>query len=270
MSKSSTDNRSLLADHQLRACRLLLALALAISAVSVTRAKAETLTIAGSTTFNSSVMVPHQLAIEAASGQKLVVIPNKTDIGVKLLLERRADLAMISTSLDSIMPVLKQSNPEFPFDQLRNIDIYRAQIVFTVHPSNWIRKLNADELRRVLLGEITNWKELGGADLPIRIVMVDSGAGIPLTLQTQFLRGKQVTTKDAIRVRISSQVARVVEQEPGAFGLTQQNNLPGRNVVPIETEPKFEQTLSYVTLSEPSMAIRSVIDATRKILESDQ
>ena len=30
----------------------------------------------------------------------LVVVPNKTDLGVKLLAERRADLAMISTALE--------------------------------------------------------------------------------------------------------------------------------------------------------------------------
>jgi phosphate transport system substrate-binding protein len=269
MSESRPGKRSPLTDRQLKR-RLLVALTLAVLTILNLSAHAETLTVAGSTTFNSAVMVPHQQAIEAASGQKLVVIPNKTDIGVKLLLEKRADLAMISTSLDSILPVLRQSSPDLSFDQLRNVEIYRAQIAFTVHPSNRVRKLTAEELRRVLLGDITNWKSVGGADLPIRVVMVDSGAGIPLTLQTQFLDGKPVATKDAIRVRISSQVAKVVEQEPAALGLTQQNNLPGRNVVQLETEQRFEQTLSYVTLGIPSAAVRSVIESTRKILNSDQ
>jgi hypothetical protein len=102
------------------------------------------------------------------------------------------------------------------------------------------------------------------------LVMVDAGAGIPLTIASQMLGGKPVTTNNAIRVRISTQVAKVVEQEPGALGLTQEKNMPGHKIIELKTEQTIEQELAYVTLDQPSTDVRSLIDATRKILSADQ
>ena len=151
-----------------------------------------------------------------------------------------------------------------------SFEAYRARVAFTVHPTNSVRSLSTQQLKGVLLGEITNWRELGGRDLPIRLVMVDAGAGIPLTISYQLLAGKPVNTNNAIRVRISSQVAKVVEQEPGALGLTQEKNVPGHNIVVLATEQIVEQKLAYVTLDQPSPAAKSVIDATRVILSAEQ
>jgi phosphate transport system substrate-binding protein len=241
-----------------------------LSAVVVTPSSAATLTIAGSTTFNTAVMVPYQKAIEAATGHTLIIIPNRTELGVKLLLERSADLAMISTKLESVSRTLRESDPALPVDRLVSFEAYRARVVFTVHPTNGVRSISTQQLKAVMLGDITNWRDLGGRDLPIRLVMVDAGAGIPLTIATQLLGGRSVTTSNAIRVRISSQVAKVVEQEPGALGLTQEMNVAGRNVGELATEQTIEQELAYVTLDQPSPVVKSVIDATRKILSDQQ
>jgi hypothetical protein len=236
----------------------------------VASSSAATLTIAGSTTFNTAVMVPYQKAIEAATGLTLVIIPNRTELGIKLLLEHSADLAMISTKLEAVSRTLRESDPTLPVDRLVSFEVYRARVVFTVHPTNSVRSINAQQLRAVLLGEITNWRDLGGRDLPIRLVMVDAGAGIPLTISTQLLGGKPVTTNDAILVRISSQVAKVVEQEPGALGLTQEKNVPGHDIIELATEQTVEQELAYVTLEQPSPIVKSVIDATRTLLSAEQ
>jgi phosphate transport system substrate-binding protein len=233
-------------------------------------AAADTLTVSGSTTFNAVVMVPHQKEIETATGHKLIVTPNRTELGVELLLDHQADLAMISTSLQAVTGVLRKSKPGRPFDRLNEVEVQRQRVAFTVHPSNPVRAIRDDKLRSVLLGEIANWKELGGYDLPIRIVMVDNGAGIPLAISTQLLQGKPIATANAIRVRIGSQTAKVVEQEPAALGLTQANNVRGHNIVEVQTDRPVEQRLSYVTLGSPSGAVQSVIDQTRKILAAEQ
>jgi phosphate transport system substrate-binding protein len=237
---------------------------------SSSSSSAATLTIAGSTTFNTAVMVPYQKAIEAASGQTLIIIPNRTELGVKLLLEHSADLAMISTKLESVSRTLRESDATLPVDRLISFEAYRARVAFTVHPTNGVRSISTQQLKSVLLGDVTNWKDLGGRDLPIRLVMVDAGAGIPLTIATQLLGGRSVTTTNAIRVRISSQVAKVVEQEPGALGLTQEQNVAGHNIVQLETEQTVDQELAYVTVDQPSADVRSVIDVTRKILSEQQ
>jgi ABC-type phosphate transport system substrate-binding protein len=78
-------------------------------------AAAENLTIQGSTTFNTMLLVSHRAAIEAASGHSLAVIPNKSSLGLVALMEGRADLAMISTSLQSEVAALRKQKAELPF-----------------------------------------------------------------------------------------------------------------------------------------------------------
>jgi phosphate transport system substrate-binding protein len=238
-------------------------------ATASTRAGADAITVAGSTAFTSTIMKPHQKEIEAATGHTLIVLPSKTDYGVKLLLEKRADLGMISTQLELLKRNLEETDPGLPLNDLKEFDVYRSSIAFAVHPSNPVRSISTEQMKKVLLGTITNWRELGGANLPIRLVMVDVGAGIPLTLQTQLLDGKPIAAKNPIKVRTSSQTAKVVEQEPSALGLSQANNLPGRKVSILAFDRPIEQALSYVTLGEPSPAVRSVIEATQKIAAKD-
>jgi len=69
-----------------------------------------------------------------------------------------------------------------------------------------------------------------------------------------------------IRVQISSQVNKVVEQEPEAVGLAQIENLRSRHVAELETHIQFPQELNLVTLGPPSPAAEAVIAAVRRIV----
>jgi phosphate transport system substrate-binding protein len=232
---------------------------------SLPAADAETLTIAGATTFNNSLLVPHKSEIESISGHTLLVVPNRTDLGLVLLLEGRADLAMISTSLRSATASLRQSRPGLAFERLRGFEIQRTRVAFSIHPSNPVRTATLAVIRRVLLGEIVNWRELGGPDLPIRIVVVRDGGGIPLELESHLLDGQHIITTNGIRVRIATQVNKVVEQEPGALGLAQIEDLSQHKVLEIKTDRLIERELGLVSLGEPTPAMRAVIEASRAV-----
>jgi phosphate transport system substrate-binding protein len=236
-----------------------------VFAAAFTPAAADTLTLQGATTFNARLMVPYQAAIEKESGHKLIIIPNKSNLGILALLEQRADLGMISTSLDSEVALMKRTKPSLPFDRLQAFEVSRTRIAFAVNPSNPVRSIDAETMRRLLLGEITNWRELGGADLPIRLVLVRDGGGVALSVETDLLRGKQVTVRDPIRVQIGSQVVKVVEQEPGALGLAQLGILRQHNLPEIMIDPPIAQVLNLVTLGEPTQAMKDVIKAAREV-----
>jgi ABC-type phosphate transport system substrate-binding protein len=96
--------------------------ALVTAALSAS-ATAETLIVEGSTTFNARFMVPYRSAIEAAAKQTLTIVPNKSSLGLTSLLEGHADLAMISTSLESEIVLLRKKTPGLPFERLRSFNI---------------------------------------------------------------------------------------------------------------------------------------------------
>jgi phosphate transport system substrate-binding protein len=219
------------------------------------------LTVQGSVTFNDRVLAPNLARIENESGVRLNVIPNKSIWGLIALLEGRSDLAMISADLDDEIAVARAAAPTLPYHQLKKFEIARARIAFVVHPTNPVGKLNLTEIKRALVGEVINWKEIGGPDLPIRVVATQNGGGTVVSVRAQLLDGGNITAKDAIRLESARHVLKAVEQEPGALGIAQLGLARRTGITILQTDMPVEQRLSLVTLGEPVAAVKAVIEA---------
>ena len=245
-------------------CIALAATALAAGAF-VQPAAAETVSVYGSSTFYSQLLNPLQPAIESRSGHKLLVVSNKSSLGIMALFEKRADLAMISTSLESQIAVLKRTNPSLEFDKLKNFPVMNIRVAFAIHPRNTVPNVRVDQIRKILTGEITNWKALGGADMPIRVVIV-RGGGVPAAVESELLDGKPIAaTEHAIYVQSGTQVMAVVGQEPGALGLAQLNLVQKHKLPELKTDRTVDQQLNLVSLAAPTPAMQAVIKATQEI-----
>lgn len=228
-------------------------------------AEANNFVVQGSTTFNRRIMIPYQPAIEAASSHKLTVIPNKSSTGIQALFEKRADFAMISGPLNDEIATLGATNPTLDFKSLQVFPIASVRMSFAIHPSNRVRNVSANNMKQVLLGKIVNWKELGGDDRPIRLVIVREGGGVQATVEATMMGGTKIKPVDPIRVQISTQVLKIVEQEPGAIGLAQLSEVIQAKGTEIMLDKPVTQTLSLVTLGDPTPEMRQLIDAASRV-----
>lgn len=229
-------------------------------------AQADTLVIQGSTTFNAELLALHKLEIEAASRHTLKVIPNKSNLGLLALLKGEADLAMISTALVNEAEVVRRTNPGLPVARLQVFPVARTEAALVTHPGNPVRSLSGEDLRRVLQGEVADWRELGGPPLPIRLVAAREGGGVVTSVETAVLGpGRHITAPNQVRVQNGPQVLKVVEQEPGAIGITQAKLVTGRAVQRLQTSLPIEQQLNLVSLGDPSPAMLDVVAACRDV-----
>jgi phosphate transport system substrate-binding protein len=256
--------RSLLA-RSLLATPLLATLTMLLVVAPASFSAAETLMVQGSTTFNRRIMEPHQAEIEAASGHTLTVIPNKSTPGLIALLEGRAQIAMISASLPGEIEALQKVMPSAPFGQLHAFEIMATRIAIGVHASNPVRQTSLVMIKQILLGKIKNWKELGGPDRPIRVVLAGGGGALAV-VDSELMDGQPLNLPNAIYVKTPVQLVQVVEQEPGALGFAQLGLARERGIPEIATDRPLQTTLSLVTLGEPTPAMRSVIEAARRIV----
>ena len=88
--------------------------------------------------------------------------------GIKMLLDGELSFAFNGRPL---------IDEEYSQANLRGINLQQIPIaidgvVFFGHPSTTIDGLNMQQVRDIFTGKITNWKQLGGADLPITPVML--------------------------------------------------------------------------------------------------
>jgi phosphate transport system substrate-binding protein len=239
--------------------------ALTLGLQGIATARADTLTIQGSSTFSTNILTPNQTAIEALSGQTLKVVGIRSDVGLLRLLVGQAEFAVISTPLQQAITALRASNVDLPFDRLVAFPVSQVRVAFAVNPSNPVRKVDMDTVRQILSGEVTNWKDLGGSDLPIRVAYVQAGGGVTLCVAGQLLDGRPFTPANPIRVSFGSQVVRVVEQEPRALGVAQLGLVKEHQLPELATDRVIEQELSLVTLGEPTAAQQAVINAVRQV-----
>jgi phosphate transport system substrate-binding protein len=138
-----------------------------------------------------------------------------------------------------------------------------------VHPSNPIRAASLDTIRQILRGEISNWQQLGGANVPIRLVAVRGGGGVTTAIESALLQGRSIGAAGIIYVQMGTQVPSVVALEPGALGLAQLALVRQRNLPELVTDQAIEQQLNLITLGEPTPAMRAVIEATRIVANSN-
>ncbi len=231
-----------------------------------TTPEAQAYIVEGSTTFTHRVMEPYQDAIEASSGHKLTVVPSKSSRGLIALFEKQADFAMISGPLENEINALKSSFPDLPFERLQAFNIANTRMAFAINRDNPVHKITDDDMRRILLGEITNWRDVGGPDLPIKIVMVQGGGGVQASIESDFLNGKSINVPNPMLVQLRSQVIKMTEQLPEALGLSQLSLVTNSNAIELKTDHPVEQHLDLVTLGDPTAEMRKVIDAARDIM----
>jgi phosphate transport system substrate-binding protein len=232
--------------------------------VSLLPARAGEVIVQGSTTVAATLITPNLHAIETASGQRLTVIPNKSNLGLIALFEHRANLAMISTSLANEAALLKKEYPARDFAQLRAVTVGKVGVAFAANPQNRVRHVTLADITGVLEGRIANWQQLGGAALPIRVVAVREGGGVLTAVEGQLL-DHRLPSCDIIWVHLASQVIKTVAEEPGALGIAQRGLLGTANVVELTTDERVMQELNLVTLGEPTPPALQVIRAVQRI-----
>ncbi len=90
-------------------------------------------------------------------------------------------------------------------------------IAMIVNPVNSLKNITVEQTRKIYMGEITNWKELGGPDMPIIIISRDSSSGTYETFEGLVMNKQKITSK-AEYVGSNGQMRARVQSTKGAIG----------------------------------------------------
>lgn len=96
-------------------------------------------------------------------------------------------------------------------------------LVFIVHESNPVSDISLDEVRSVYSGRITDWRQLGGREAPLKLFVSrprKSLSGVERSLRKLVLRGHGFSSPNACLVPSSGIVEQLVERTPEGFAAT--------------------------------------------------
>lgn len=92
-------------------------------------------------------------------------------------------------------------------------------LAIIVSPSNSLSSLSLEQLVAIFSGELTNWSQLGGKDLPIKVYARDEKSGTWDTFKSLVLESRKAQlSASAMRVESSSELSDSVAREAGAIG----------------------------------------------------
>ncbi|HTF95335.1 MAG TPA: phosphate ABC transporter substrate-binding/OmpA family protein [Cellvibrio sp.] len=92
-------------------------------------------------------------------------------------------------------------------------------LAIIIDSKNAITQLSMPELVKIFSGEVTNWSELGGENLPIKVYARDENSGTWDSFKSLVLDPvKANLVMNATRVESSSELSDAVAKEPGAIG----------------------------------------------------
>ena len=100
---------------------------------------------------------------------------------------------------------------------LTTIPIAHDGIAVIVNPDNPVQNLSVDQLRAIYAGEVTNWSEVGGEDLPIQLVNRDEASGTREAFKSIIMDGTPFDRRAAV-LSGTGQVRDVVSRTRGAIG----------------------------------------------------
>jgi phosphate transport system substrate-binding protein len=133
--------------------------------------------------------------------------------GVAALIDGRCDIAMSSRFL----------KPE-EFKKAVEKDIYPVAhaiamdgVCIIVHPSNPIKELTSQQVCDIYMGKITNWKDLGGSDMPIVAISRDTSSGTYEVFHEKVMK-KQNLAPGVEYVNANPQAHARVKTTSGAIG----------------------------------------------------
>ena len=167
-----------------------------------------TIVVSGSTTLLPIAEVAAQEFEEVYPYYNVLVSGMGTSAGIEAVgVSGTADVGTVSREL---------RGSELDLD-LVEIPVAHDGIAVIVHSSNPLNGLSTDQVRDIFAGNITNWSELGGADLPIVIVNRDEASGTRSAFATSIM-GDELFAINSVVLPGTGQVREVVARTPEAIG----------------------------------------------------
>lgn len=211
--------------------------------LSVNQLFAQKLKIKGSDTVLPLTQTEAEEYMKKNKGSSIMVTGGGSGVGIAALENKTTDIAQSSRSL-KLDEKLKLKEKGIKFTEV--IIAYDALAVI-VHPTNKVSQLTREQLDQIYTGKVTNWKQVGGADMKIVVYSRETSSGT-YEFFKEHVMGNKNFAGSALLMPATGAVVQSVSQTKGAIGYVGLAYLE-KTIKPIKVS--YNQGKTYVA---PSVA----------------
>jgi phosphate transport system substrate-binding protein len=181
------------------------------------------------------------------------------------LIEGKVSVAAAGESLQDALESAKKAASDMGRTlsvpgNLQYHEVATDNIVFVVHATNRVASLSKDQVKAILTGKVSNWKEVRGPDLPVKVFAPAGGQAVRTAVEKSVLDGAAFApgTTD---IRTALEQLKLTGANPGSIA-------PYSEAVVKESAEKIRivpgmvirRPLGFVTIGAPSPTAKKMID----------
>ncbi len=145
--------------------------------------------------------------------KEVVVIGGGSSLGISSFIEGEVEIAMASRKIKDKEREDASKKDIHPFETIIGWD----GISVIINKDNPLETLSLTQLQKIYTGEITNWKEVGGEDAEIKVLVRDTSSGTYAFFRENVLDDKEYTS-DAFTQPNTQAVVKEVSSNTAAIG----------------------------------------------------
>lgn len=221
-------------------------------------ANAEDLKIGAGAAPTENILKPVRAHFESATGIKLYIASSGPKNAFVDLQKGEIDAAAAGLTYQDWLGLMKKEGAEVEQPAAYTpMVIGKDRVQVIVHKENLVKKLSAEQIQGIFSGRITSWKEVGGEDLPILVVMGKLTSGTNSMFAKKFLGGQEVT-KEVLDATTAEDVRQNVASNPSAVGFGPRAVLDGSVNAP--EIPELSRDITLLSKGKPSVKLQKLID----------
>lgn len=151
--------------------------------------------------------------MKANPKNKVTVTGGGSGVGIAALIDGTADIAQSSRKIK----FMERKKIKDGGKTLKEVIIAYDALAIVVHPSNKVSNLTRAQLESIFTGKITNWKEVGGADLKIVPYSRETSSGTYEFFKESVLKNKNYVT-GIMSLPATGAIIQSISQTKGAIG----------------------------------------------------